>query len=105
MTHFRLKSPKLNGEVYINGAWTNNRFLPQYKMNFDEMEQIYKASILLKQGYYSYQYLLVDSDGKARNVPSEGNFFQTENQYQALVYYRGIGSRTDRLVGFAQIRR
>ena len=105
MTHFRLKSPKLNGDVYINGAWTNNRFLPQYKMSFDEMEQIYKASILLKQGYYSYQYLLVDSDGKARNVPSEGNFFQTENQYQALVYYHGIGSRTDRLVGFAQIRR
>ena len=105
MTHFRLKSPRLNGDVYINGAWTNNRFLPQYRMTYDEMEKIYKASILLKQGYYSYQYLLVDADGKAKNVPSEGNFFQTENQYQALVYYRGIGGRTDRLVGFAQIRR
>ena len=105
MTHFRLKSPHLNGDVYINGAWTNNRFLPQYRMTYDEMEKIYKASILLKQGYYSYQYLLVDADGKAKNVPSEGNFFQTENQYQALVYYRGIGGRTDRLVGFAQIRR
>ena len=105
MTHFRLKSPRLNGDVYINGDWTNNRFLPQYRMTYDEMEKIYKASILLKQGYYSYQYLLVDADGKAKNVPSEGNFFQTENQYQALVYYRGIGGRTDRLVGFAQIRR
>ena len=105
MTHFRLKSPHLNGDVYINGAWTNNRFLPQYRMTYDEMEKIYKASILLKQGYYSYQYLLVDADGNAKNVPSEGNFFQTENQYQALVYYRGIGGRTDRLVGFAQIRR
>ena len=38
MTHFRLKSPHLNGDVYINGAWTNNRFLPQYRMVYDEME-------------------------------------------------------------------
>ena len=74
-------------------------------MEYDEEEQLYKGSLRLKQGYYSYQYLHLAEDGTTHPVPSEGNFFQTENQYQALVYYRGLGDRTDRLVGFAQIRR
>ena len=105
VTHFRLKSPKLNGEVYLNGAWTLDRFEPQYRMIYDETNQTYNATCKLKQGYYSYQYLWLHSDGTTTPVPSEGNFFQTENQYQALVYYRPIGGRTDRLVGFSQIRR
>ena len=58
----------------------------------------------LKQGYYSYQYLLVTADGRTQPVPTEGNFFQTENQYQALIYYRPQGGRTDQLVAYAQFR-
>lgn len=103
-THFRLKSPRLDGNVYLNASWTNDLFEPRYLMTFDEEEQLYKATVMLKQGYYSYQYLWMKPDGTTVPVPSEGNFFQTENQYQALVYYRGVGGRTDRLVGFAQIR-
>lgn len=105
ITHFRLKSPLLDGDVFINGAWTYETFEPCYRMEYDEEEQLYKGSLRLKQGYYSYQYLHLAEDGTTHPVPSEGNFFQTENQYQALVYYRGLGDRTDRLVGFAQIRR
>lgn len=105
LTHFRLKSPHLDGNVYLNASWTNESFEPRYLMTFDEEEQLYKATVMLKQGYYSYQYLWMKNDGTTVPVPSEGNFYQTENQYQALVYYRAIGGRTDRLVGFAQIRR
>jgi hypothetical protein len=36
-------------------------------------------------------------------MPEEGSFYQTENRYQALVYYKGIGQRTWRLVGFQQV--
>lgn len=104
IVNYRLKCPKLtDGDIYINGVWTNNRFLPEYKMEYDDIEQCYKAAIMQKQGYYSYQYLLVGKDGKARPLPSEGSFFQTENKYQALVYYRGTGERTDRLVGYSQV--
>jgi hypothetical protein len=49
-----------------------------------------------KQGYYSYHY--VDAEG--RTAVTEGNFFQTRNRYQALIYYKGIGDRTWRLVGY-----
>ncbi len=104
MIHFRLKSPRQSGDVYINGVWTNDQFLPEYKMIWNETAQIYEAQVWLKQGYYSYQYLLQRSDGTMVPVPSEGNFYQTKNSYQALVYYRPNGSRTDRLVAYQDYR-
>lgn len=104
-THFTLMSPApVEGEVYLNGAWTNDRFLPEYKMEYNGEKKCYEGCVLLKQGYYSYQYVMLDKDGRPRIMPTEGSFFQTENKYQALVYYRGQGERTDRLVGFCQIQ-
>ena len=103
MVHFRLASPRLPGEVYLNGVWTHDRFLPKYKMQWNEATKIYEASVWLKQGYYNYQYLLKQADGRMVPVPSEGNFYQTQNAYQMLVYFRGIGERTDRLVGYGKI--
>jgi hypothetical protein len=99
--HFRLMSPYV-GDIYLNGVWTNDRFLPAYQMKYDEVEQCYLGSVPLKQGYYSYQYLILGADGTTKPVPSEGSFYQTENKYQALVYFRGTGERTDRLVGYQQ---
>ena len=54
-------------------------------------------------GYYNYQLLMLDADGTTHHLPEEGNFFQTENRYSALVYYRGISERTWRLVGHQSI--
>ena len=104
LVHFRLKSPLLNGNVYVNGVWTNDDFIPKYKMEFNETTHQYEAAIMLKQGYYSYQYLLMDNDGTLTQVPSEENFYQTENTYQAFVYYKGSGERTDRLVAYRQVK-
>ena len=44
--------------------------------------------------------VLLLNDGTSTIVPSEGNFYQTENQYQTLIYYRSPVDRTDRLVGY-----
>ena len=103
--HFTLRSPRLAGDVFVNGVWTNDQLSAPYKMQFDEGAQCYRLSLLLKQGYYSYQYVWQQSNGQIATVPSEGSFYQTENRYQALVYYRKLGERADRLVGFAEIRR
>lgn len=100
ITHFRLKSPQIPYPIYINGFFTNDRFLPQYEMKWNEKNQQYEGELLLKQGYYSYQYLLMKPEGKLKPVPSEGNFYQTENTYQALIYFKANGDRTDRLVGY-----
>ncbi len=102
--HFQLLCPeRLDGDVYLNGVWTNDQFLPQYLMEYDEESKSYQAEVLLKMGYYSYQYLLLDADGYTQVMPTEGNFFQTENKYQVLVYYREPGGRTDLLVGYQQV--
>ena len=100
ITHFRLKSPQTADPIYINGFFTNDRFLPQYEMKWNEKDQQYEGELLLKQGYYSYQYLMMKPEGKLKPVPSEGNFYQTENTYQALIYFKANGDRTDRLVGY-----
>lgn len=95
---------QFDGEIYLNGAWTNDQFIPKYKMNFSATNSCYTANILQKQGYYSYQFVMMDNNGISCPVPSDGNFYQTENKYQALVYYRGRGERTDRLVGYQEVQ-
>lgn len=103
IVNFRMKSPRLNDRVYVNGVWTNDSFTSQYEMEYNEQNQLYEAYIPLKQGYYSYQYLTKNRDGIIKPVPSEGNFYQTENSYQILVYYKGVGQRTYRLVGYKNV--
>lgn len=101
--NYRLKAPELPfGCIIIQGMWTTEA--PEtYLMSYDETERLYTASILQKQGYYSYQYLWQDQDGHLQTLPSEGNFYQTENRYQAYIYYKGTGERTWRLVSYRQL--
>lgn len=101
--NYRLKAPQLPlGRITIQGMWTTEA--PEtYLMSYDETERLYTASILQKQGYYSYQYLWQDDDGHLQILPSEGNFYQTENRYQAYIYYKGTGERTWRLVSYRQL--
>lgn len=102
--HFSLKAPRQSGDVYLNGDWTQDSFLPQYRLEYDESKGEYQGAVFLKQGYYSYQYLVLRGDGSTMPVTSEGSYFQTANKYQVLVYFRGQGDRTDRLVGFAEAK-
>lgn len=89
--------------VVVDGQWATEDS-GNYRMDYDERDHSYNAAILQKQGYYSYQYLLVDADGQATHVvPEEGSFSQTENRYQAFVYYKGTGERTWRLVAYRQV--
>ena len=55
----------------------------------------------MKCGYYNYLYLCADkSDPQVGStMPIEGNYFQTENEYDIWVYYRPTGSRYWQLVG------
>lgn len=103
--HFSLQCSKpANGEVYINGVWTNDVFSEEYKLVYDYTDNCYKVSVPLKLGYYSYQYLLKTPEGKIVHMPTEGNYWQTENEFQVLVYYRKAGGRTDRLVAYGKTR-
>ena len=102
--HFSLPfdQPISNGNIYIMGGLTNWQILPEYQLHYQTAEKSYETSILLKQGLYDYQYVIV-SDGKpniADHSLIEGNYTSTENDYQILVYQRSWTDRYDRLVGY-----
>jgi hypothetical protein len=84
------------GDIFISGHWTTDSQREHYRMDYDAAAGKYTARLMQKQGYYSYQF--VSEDGG--NPPSEGSFFQTQNRYQAFIYYKGTGARTWRLVGY-----
>ena len=80
-------------------SWGNS---PESKMNYDPKSGLYSTSILMKQGWYDYQYGFVTQDGYD-SAPIEGSFFETENEYEVLVYYRALGSRYDQLAGYVYL--
>lgn len=104
LVHYKLMAQREydNARVVVDGRWTTES-PDNYTMSYDPQDGSYNLTLLQKLGYYNYQLLLVDRDGTTHRVPEEGSFYQTENQYQAFVYYKGQGERTWRLVGFREI--
>lgn len=101
--NYRLQAPPVpDGCILIDGQFATTD-PSDYVMHYDPTDGLYHAQILQKQGYYSYQYLWLRPSGQRQYLPSEGNYYQTENRYQALVYYKGTGERTWRLTAFRGI--
>jgi hypothetical protein len=95
-----------NKELYLIGKFTNYELNSDTRMKFDRETGIYQTSLLLKQGYYSYQYMLYSKNGKeyfSDTDETEGNFWETENTYQVLVYFKNFGARADELIGFGAV--
>ena len=97
--NYQLMAPYC-GELYVTGQFATDAKRSTYRMDYDEEHHHYYASVLQKQGYYNYIYVRPDG-----SLPAlEGSFFQTDNSYQAFVYYKGTGERTWRLVGYRGIK-
>lgn len=90
--------------IRMLGSLTGWGKLPESKLVYDSKLNLYTTSLLLKQGWYDYQYVEEVSVGNFESDSFEGSHFQTENEYEVLVYYRGLGSRYDQLVGYAFIQ-
>lgn len=103
--YFSLATDKIpaEGTPYIVGQFNDYRLDSNSKLNYDDQGR-YSTSLLLKQGVYDYEYIWVDAKThKADDVSMEGSHFETENNYQFLVYYRPPSARWDELVGFKEI--
>ncbi len=102
--HYKLMpARKYDSRIIIDGNWTTEA-QENYVMSYDYTDHSYNAVVLQKMGYYNYQLLMLDADGITHPVPEEGSFYQTENNYQALIYYKGTGERTWRLVGYQEVK-
>ncbi|GAA0189599.1 DUF5103 domain-containing protein [Fulvivirga kasyanovii] len=93
---FHLKADKVNGEVYVIGEMNNWNL--QNQMAYDEVSGMYNGEMILKQGYYDYQYYI--KGDTLRSNYFEGDHFQTENEYEILVYYKPPTNRSELLIGY-----
>ena len=99
-----MAEPLLGGNIYVFGGLSDWQCLPVNKMTWNPELKLYEAALLLKQGFYDYQYVYVENGGSLiDNTLLEGSYVETENDYQILVYYRGFSSRYDRLIGYRTI--
>jgi len=103
IVHFSLLNPELSNEsIYVYGAFNNYALNASNKMVFNPDSGLYEKDIKLKQGFYNYKYVLVNSEGALEEGVISGDFYETENNYKVLVYYRDLGARYDRIVGFGE---
>ncbi|MGL5890507.1 MAG: DUF5103 domain-containing protein [Bacteroidia bacterium] len=100
--HFFLKweIPADEGDIYVFGAMSDWQFKPEMKMIYNYERRGYEAVVLLKQGFFNYEYVLRrDNQAAADDYYAEGMHQETENTYVVYVYQRKPGARFDRLVG------
>ncbi|MFN4284448.1 MAG: DUF5103 domain-containing protein [Lacibacter sp.] len=96
--------PYADKDLYLFGELTNYEFSERNKMNFNKETGAYENSQLLKQGMYDYIYVLRDrKTGQTDAAQTEGNWWETENNYTILVYYRPMGGRADELISITQV--
>ncbi|MBL7728336.1 MAG: DUF5103 domain-containing protein [Dinghuibacter sp.] len=107
MVHFTYvpanNQPETGKDVYLVGKLSDYGQNTAAKMEFNTEKGVYETAVKLKQGFYSYQYATVNRAAGEKTMSiagTEGNFWETENTYQVLVYYRALGARTDELVFF-----
>ncbi|UFK97055.1 DUF5103 domain-containing protein [Kaistella faecalis] len=102
--YFALDSQKTDKEIYILGGF--NDFIPtnENQMFYDEAAKKYIAKIYLKQGFYNYILATKNADGSMNFGEINGSFWQTENLYQAYLYYKPFGRNYDGLIGYGEFR-
>ena len=100
--YFSFSAPAYFGksDIYVTGMFNNFALNAEDRMVYNKEKAIYEKAIMIKQGFTNYQYTIADPKGivdEENNL--DGNFWQTENNYSILVYYRENGQRYDRIIG------
>jgi Domain of unknown function (DUF5103) len=102
--HFSLVGP--GGKPYPNTDVFVNGLLNDYKRNspmvFNDSTGLYETTLFLKQGFYNYEYVTVNKRN-GQTTALEGNYFEAENVYSILVYYRSFTDRADQLIGIGTL--
>ncbi|MDR1340807.1 MAG: DUF5103 domain-containing protein [Prevotellaceae bacterium] len=91
----------IEGRIFLFGEFTGRSISARYEMLY--IDGSYKCIVPLKQGFYNYQYVIMDKDGNLDMNATEGCFYETENVYCVYVYCRLPEDRYDRLVGWSII--
>ena len=92
-------------DLYVVGAFNNWQLNEESRMDYMEDQKLYRLHLFLKQGYYNYKYVAKEKrTGKVFYSDIDGSHWQTENNYNILVYYRKWNERFDQLIGYATVK-
>ena len=100
--HFYLQKPQAfdsKNKIYVVGDFNNYQISDEYLMEYNSRYNLFELVLKLKQGFYNYKYIAVNQEKKIIHGEISGNFDETENEYNVIVYYRNYGERFDRVVG------
>jgi type 9 secretion system plug protein len=100
--YFTLSAPAFfeKKDIYVNGMFNNFALNAENKMDYNKERGVYEKALMIKQGFTNFQYVIADKNGKIDNANAiDGNFYQTESNYFAIVYYREGNQRYDRVIG------
>jgi len=101
--YFSLSAPLFrssDGSIYVTGMFNNYALTTENKMEYNPDKAIYEKAILIKQGFTNFEYLAVKPNGSIDSENAiDGNYFQTENEYTVLVYYKEDTDRFTRIIG------
>ena len=105
--HFKFAPPEQKPydgkDLYLIGQLTDYGLNEKTKMQFNTNKGYYECSLFLKQGYYSYGYTLIDKSNGTIAASLDGNYWETENSYTILVYYKSFTDQADELIGVSKI--
>ena len=100
--YFSLSAPsfRLKKDIYITGMFNNYSLSPENKMDYNSEKNLYEKAIMIKQGFTNFEYKIADKNGVIDYENAiDGNFYQTENEYTILVYYKESTDRYQRVIG------
>jgi len=98
--------PYLSGNLFVYGGLSDYTFGERNVMNYNAQKKRYELSMLLKQGFYDYQYVVLDSylNNKPNFATIEGNHWETQNDYLVYVYMIDLANGYHRVIGFKNLR-
>ncbi|WP_430614195.1 DUF5103 domain-containing protein [Flavobacterium sp. JP2137] len=102
--YFTLITPETldKRQFYITGMFNNYECTADNLMVYNPEVKAYEKALLIKQGFTNFQYTAVKNQRVDFENPIDGNFAETENQYQVMVYYRGNNDLYDRVIGMGE---
>lgn len=102
--HFSLKASDIlkDKTIHVYGNFNNYAIDDSTRMIFNPKYNIFQNTMLLKQGFYNYKFVVVNKERHIDEGIIGGNFYQTENNYKVLVYYRDLGARYDKIIGIGE---
>ncbi|MCB0515016.1 MAG: DUF5103 domain-containing protein [Chitinophagales bacterium] len=100
--HFSLRTDTTFADagVYLWGEFTQWKAEQENELTYNERKGTYEATLYLKQGLYSYQYMVCDEENNCSAQVFEASPRNVANSYTILLYHRDFNAVNDRVVGY-----